>query len=799
MAIAPSPDSRLLALDRSGALELVDLASGRKLTALRDDSVRITSSLGNADVSAVSFHPNGRLVANLAHRFDLPGVALIWDLDRGAVLHRLKGHTKPISALAFNPDGSLLATAGHDSLIKLWDTSTGTERATLSGHQSPVRDLAWGPNGLALLSAAGSDESGRLASAGTRNSTGEVFLWDVPSRLSRRLEGLSGPVQAVAFHPSKPLAVAGSGSGVIALWDVSSGRLDHTLTGLASGVESLSFSHDGRRLVVAAQDQILHLFELTTGQEVLALSGHPGTITDVTFSLDGQALMSVSAGPLKSGELRIWDTVRAHPLLSPLSPEAQSHWHEQQLDRARMARSEFASLFHLTRLREVRPRDPELAVDRGAMLATQQRWDDAAAEFRAAIALKPDFAKAHYNLGNILKSQGDPDKAIAAYEEAIRLKPDFAEAHYNLGNIMKNQGERAKAIAAYREAIRFKPDFAEARTNLGNALRDQGELEQAIIQYREAIRLEPTLAEAHINLAFVLYSQGKLEDALTGFRDAAQFAPPDSPIAKASSNLVRRVEQQIKLIPRLAGVLSGDDKPRSAVEALAFARLCYDTGRYTAAARLWTVVLAAERKLGDDRQNPQRYIAACAAALAGCGKDQNPPFPGDSERAHLRKQALAWLKAELVALSKEFDSKPQQARSIVGRALRRWVEDPDLLGLRGKAELARLPEGEQAVCRAFWAEVTHSSAGQVARTGATSSPQTNCRPIHSHGDLHSLGKYLPHMNRPIDPTIPGTPPFLQTIWSGLLLTATNSKRTGWGWDPVIIGGLSCLRNALVLP
>ena len=63
----------------------------------------------------------------------------------------------------------------------------------------------------------------------------------------------------------------------------------------------------------------------------------------------------------------------------------------------------------------------------------QGKLDEAVAEYRAAIRLKPDYAEAHYNLGIALTDQGKLDEAVAEYRAAIRLQPDYAEAHYNLG------------------------------------------------------------------------------------------------------------------------------------------------------------------------------------------------------------------------------------------------------------------------------------------------------------------------------------------------------------------------------
>ena len=65
-------------------------------------------------------------------------------------------------------------------------------------------------------------------------------------------------------------------------------------------------------------------------------------------------------------------------------------------------------------------------------LTVLERLDEAETSYRKAIALKPDYAEAHNNLGNILKEQGKLDESEACFRQAIELKPDFAEAHSNL-------------------------------------------------------------------------------------------------------------------------------------------------------------------------------------------------------------------------------------------------------------------------------------------------------------------------------------------------------------------------------
>src|SRR6202034_1218650 len=80
------------------------------------------------------------------------------------------------------------------------------------------------------------------------------------------------------------------------------------------------------------------------------------------------------------------------------------------------------------------------------------------AHLRQALRLKPDYARAAYNLGYLLWTRGQAEEAEASYRQAVRLKPDYARAHLNLGNTLKDQGRLDEAIAAYRTAIELEPD-----------------------------------------------------------------------------------------------------------------------------------------------------------------------------------------------------------------------------------------------------------------------------------------------------------------------------------------------------
>ena len=87
--------------------------------------------------------------------------------------------------------------------------------------------------------------------------------------------------------------------------------------------------------------------------------------------------------------------------------------------------------------------------------------------YRQAIAARPDFVDAHYNLGFLLKAKEEIPAAIQEFQQVVKLKPDYADAFVNLGVLYSTQKKIDQAEQAYEEAIRLKPAMAEAYYNLG--------------------------------------------------------------------------------------------------------------------------------------------------------------------------------------------------------------------------------------------------------------------------------------------------------------------------------------------
>jgi len=99
---------------------------------------------------------------------------------------------------------------------------------------------------------------------------------------------------------------------------------------------------------------------------------------------------------------------------------------------------------------------------------------DAAQAFEQALALDPNFAAAHTNLGTAYDALGRPADARVAYQRALELDPEQPEARYNLGNLHEQAGDLDRALGEWYHAIAIDSDFADAHFNLGVALVEMG-------------------------------------------------------------------------------------------------------------------------------------------------------------------------------------------------------------------------------------------------------------------------------------------------------------------------------------
>jgi eukaryotic-like serine/threonine-protein kinase len=220
--------------DRAGRIEIWDVNQGKRLHSL----------LGHGSfVNGVAWSGDGSKIASASS--DL--TAQVWDAATGKQIHRLQGHLGMLKTVAFSPKSDLLATgaegdsdsSGSQPLndfgeVKLWDLATGREKVKLAGHPLGVLAVAFNPEGTILASA-------------SRDRT--MRLWDTQSgELLRTLFGHTDDVTAVAFSSAGKLVATASSDRSVRLWNVADGRPIAVLRGHHLPVKGLSFHPDGRRL-----------------------------------------------------------------------------------------------------------------------------------------------------------------------------------------------------------------------------------------------------------------------------------------------------------------------------------------------------------------------------------------------------------------------------------------------------------------------------------------------------------------------------------------------------------------------
>jgi WD40 repeat protein len=269
----PNDDSVLVCSDDNVARILY--VRGRPEVALRGHTGEILDA---------AFNPGGTLVATAS----ADGTARLWDVTGESPATTLPGSNAPWTVPLFTNDGEGAILAGVDNHVRIFDSATGQVVGEPRSHPGPVIAMDLSPDG-SKLATAGADKIARL--------------WNLsPWKIVREFRGHNSPLTALAFRPpdGRQLATASHDNSVL-LFEVEPDYNIGRLSGHKAAVTGLAYSHDGGRLATVGLDNTIHVWDAKTFKELSSLTGYARRVTRDIFGQNGR-LISANMGVDKIAE-----------------------------------------------------------------------------------------------------------------------------------------------------------------------------------------------------------------------------------------------------------------------------------------------------------------------------------------------------------------------------------------------------------------------------------------------------------------------------------------------------------------
>jgi type IV pilus assembly protein PilF len=163
---------------------------------------------------------------------------------------------------------------------------------------------------------------------------------------------------------------------------------------------------------------------------------------------------------------------------------------------------------------------PDAHLGRGLVLEYGfGRTEDAEKEYRRAIQLKPSFAEAHNNLGQLLARTGRLDEALREFDAAlsIMLYPEPWVARCNKGQVLWRMGRKDEGLAELKTCLGVQPKYCQGWRELGRIQLGDGNAREAVASFEQYARLCERTADAHYQLAVALLRVGQADRARQSF------------------------------------------------------------------------------------------------------------------------------------------------------------------------------------------------------------------------------------------------------------------------------------------
>ena len=310
-ALVISPDRSAVASGRGNQIHIYGAGSGAYVRRLVDPALTTADhkplkAAHATIVEALAYSPDGKLLASGAFR-----EVILWDARTGVPRKRLTGFADRVVTLAFSPNGKFLATGGgapsEDGEIKLFDVARGKVVAAIhNGHSDQVFGVSFSPDGT------------RLATCGADKF---VKVFAVPGgKFLKAFEGHTHYVLDVAWKADGKLLVSAGADNAIKVWDYDKGEQVRSFGNHTKQITRLAFKGRTSELATCSGDQTVRFWNVDDGGAGASLGGSNDFLYAVSVSSDGKV---VAAGG-EEGLVRLYDGGSGQLLKALVPPEAQA-------------------------------------------------------------------------------------------------------------------------------------------------------------------------------------------------------------------------------------------------------------------------------------------------------------------------------------------------------------------------------------------------------------------------------------------------------------------------------------------
>jgi len=266
------------------------------------------------------------------------------------------------------------------------------------------------------------------------------------------------------------------------------------------------------------------------------------------------------------------------------------------------------------------PDSADLHNNIGVTLSKLKRHPEALSHFSRVLRIQPHYPRVHLNIGLALERTGQFEQAVAHLESAVRAQPKSADALIALGRALAATGKHAAAARHFSSVLRLGPDpaRAEAHAQLGRSAAKNNRLPDAIAHLARALELAPQRQAVRTRLAMLLVRSGRLDEAATLYAQAVQRAPDDAGLhSNLGAVLYRqgRLEQAAQHFSEALRIQPNSPEAHNNLGAVHA-----QNGRFEQALRHFSAVLKNARGAAGPHANLARTYLQQAQSLAQAGR-----------------------------------------------------------------------------------------------------------------------------------------------------------------------------------